>query len=187
MALIKCTECGKEISDSAVSCPHCGYKTSRGQTVTQAKGFMSQYVVAVVFLLLGVVLLWSGSSFINDYTSSYWGEYLWESGDWIEDSDAVMAVIKIVIGAALVVGFAVDMIVLYYKAKALQSVPIETIVPISSTDNPSMIEITEEKRRYGVCEKCRLTGTVAVSIIPDADHEQKLCSNCIRKYNAKIK
>ena len=26
MALIKCRECGKEISDKAVMCPHCGYK-----------------------------------------------------------------------------------------------------------------------------------------------------------------
>lgn len=26
MALIKCKECGKEISDSAVSCPNCGFK-----------------------------------------------------------------------------------------------------------------------------------------------------------------
>ncbi len=27
MALIKCPECGKEISDSAKQCPHCGYKS----------------------------------------------------------------------------------------------------------------------------------------------------------------
>jgi len=25
MALISCSECGKEISDQAVSCPNCGY------------------------------------------------------------------------------------------------------------------------------------------------------------------
>lgn len=25
MALIKCPECGREISDKASSCPHCGY------------------------------------------------------------------------------------------------------------------------------------------------------------------
>ncbi|WP_083250441.1 zinc-ribbon domain-containing protein [Synergistes jonesii] len=25
MALIKCSECGKEISDKASACPHCGY------------------------------------------------------------------------------------------------------------------------------------------------------------------
>ncbi|MBE6983601.1 MAG: zinc-ribbon domain-containing protein [Ruminococcaceae bacterium] len=28
MALIKCTECGKEISDKAVACPHCGCPTA---------------------------------------------------------------------------------------------------------------------------------------------------------------
>lgn len=26
MALIKCPECGKEISDKAKACPECGYK-----------------------------------------------------------------------------------------------------------------------------------------------------------------
>ena len=26
MALIECIECGKEISDQAASCPHCGYR-----------------------------------------------------------------------------------------------------------------------------------------------------------------
>lgn len=26
MALIKCPECGKEMSDTAKTCPHCGYK-----------------------------------------------------------------------------------------------------------------------------------------------------------------
>lgn len=29
MALIKCHECGREISDAAVACPHCGYPISR--------------------------------------------------------------------------------------------------------------------------------------------------------------
>lgn len=28
MALIKCPECGKEYSDTAASCPHCGYTTN---------------------------------------------------------------------------------------------------------------------------------------------------------------
>ena len=26
MALIKCPECGKEISDTAMNCPNCGYE-----------------------------------------------------------------------------------------------------------------------------------------------------------------
>lgn len=29
MALIKCLECGQEISDVAKSGPHCGYKTKK--------------------------------------------------------------------------------------------------------------------------------------------------------------
>lgn len=148
MALIKCTECGKEISDSAVSCPHCGCRTSRGQTAMQAKGLMSQYVVAFVFLLLGVILLWSGSAFINDYTSSYWGEYLWKSGDWTEDSEAVMAVIKIVIGTALIIGFVIDMIVLYFKAKSLTSEPVKTIATMTKTTNNTTADPTKWNSEY---------------------------------------
>ncbi|MBQ7573004.1 MAG: hypothetical protein IJT23_01950 [Clostridia bacterium] len=30
MALIKCFECGKEVSDEAVNCPHCGYNMRKG-------------------------------------------------------------------------------------------------------------------------------------------------------------
>ncbi len=28
MALIKCSECGKEISDKAKQCPHCGFENN---------------------------------------------------------------------------------------------------------------------------------------------------------------
>ena len=31
MALINCPECGKEISDQAVSCPNCGTPISKGE------------------------------------------------------------------------------------------------------------------------------------------------------------
>lgn len=34
MALIKCKECGKEISDKATACPHCGCPV---QTTDEAK------------------------------------------------------------------------------------------------------------------------------------------------------
>lgn len=34
MALIKCTECQKEISDQALSCPHCGFPLSLSDSTT---------------------------------------------------------------------------------------------------------------------------------------------------------
>ena len=34
MVMITCSECGKEISDIAESCPHCGYKNEKTQTVS---------------------------------------------------------------------------------------------------------------------------------------------------------
>lgn len=34
MALIKCPECGKEISASASACPHCGYPIKEAKPVT---------------------------------------------------------------------------------------------------------------------------------------------------------
>ena len=37
MALIKCKECGKEISDSVNYCPHCGY------VYKKAKEMMYEY------------------------------------------------------------------------------------------------------------------------------------------------
>lgn len=37
MALIKCPECEKEISDAAIACPHCGYTISRSTLTSQSQ------------------------------------------------------------------------------------------------------------------------------------------------------
>ena len=42
MALIKCPECGKEISDRAVSCPHCGYPI---KSLSREKESVNEYAV----------------------------------------------------------------------------------------------------------------------------------------------
>ena len=44
MALINCEECGKEVSDIAKACPHCGYPIKK-----KGKGF------AVTRLVLGII------------------------------------------------------------------------------------------------------------------------------------
>ena len=45
MALIKCPECGKEISDAAESCPNCGYPIKGQQLKT------------VLFIVVGIILV----------------------------------------------------------------------------------------------------------------------------------
>lgn len=42
MALIRCPECGKEISDSAQVCPNCGCKTELGNQNEIMKTFYSR-------------------------------------------------------------------------------------------------------------------------------------------------
>ncbi len=47
MALIKCPECGKEISDKASSCPGCGYKIKKRLKIIKPK-----FIILIVLLLL---------------------------------------------------------------------------------------------------------------------------------------
>lgn len=72
MALIKCTECGKEISDKASSCPNCGCplttdasdknkiieKTGRNynQIITRIKGF-SRKKLAIIFGAIAIIVI----------------------------------------------------------------------------------------------------------------------------------
>lgn len=56
MALIKCPECGKEISDTVEQCPHCGYslkkKKDKNIIVKTAIGVI--VVLTVIFIARGV-------------------------------------------------------------------------------------------------------------------------------------
>lgn len=68
MALIKCPECNHEISDTATTCPNCGYPIKRKQHVDTFKNstqsftqkYKKQIVVAIIILLLlvcGIIAL----------------------------------------------------------------------------------------------------------------------------------
>lgn len=67
MALIKCPECGIEVSDRAESCPKCAYPTAGGGT-TQAHGGKTQTIeqtskryklqqLLSTFLIIGSVIV----------------------------------------------------------------------------------------------------------------------------------
>lgn len=69
MALIKCPECGKQMSDMAGSCPHCGYtknvnqNNSKKSKSNNSKGkFNIKYLIIIVVLLVGGYMLYSKPS-----------------------------------------------------------------------------------------------------------------------------
>lgn len=73
MALVQCLECGKEISDQAISCPNCGYTMRKEENVANAVAVPVKrapnkrlIVVACVVVLLAVVLVAFRSS-LNQY------------------------------------------------------------------------------------------------------------------------
>ena len=43
MALIKCPECGKEISDKAASCPNCGFPITQGNVTQEPPQKQKEY------------------------------------------------------------------------------------------------------------------------------------------------
>jgi uncharacterized membrane protein YvbJ len=54
MALIKCNECGTEISDSALACPKCGAKTKAQESRNSKKLVLFGIAVFVLFLIYQV-------------------------------------------------------------------------------------------------------------------------------------
>ncbi|GAB2730552.1 hypothetical protein GCM10027019_07450 [Melaminivora jejuensis] len=56
MALVECTECGKEVSKSAKVCPHCG----KGEPGISDANKIIQFIVGVIIAV--VLLEYSGCS-----------------------------------------------------------------------------------------------------------------------------
>jgi endogenous inhibitor of DNA gyrase (YacG/DUF329 family) len=70
MALIFCPDCGKEVSDSAITCPHCAYPLNRiksnamyplvqnNQLVVAGYivVFLSLLILPIIFMISGIVI-----------------------------------------------------------------------------------------------------------------------------------
>ena len=54
MALINCPECGKEVSTTALSCPHCGYALL---AKAQHKKNSSFYIISIIFCIIVITAL----------------------------------------------------------------------------------------------------------------------------------
>lgn len=66
MALIKCPECGQEISDTAKSCPHCGYKTKSRKFMlgflNDTMNFVIAEIISAVIGIVGIFVFNKGKS-----------------------------------------------------------------------------------------------------------------------------
>lgn len=72
MALIKCPECGREVSDSAKACPGCGYAISKpseksGTGNEQNKTRMIIGIIIVVAVIIIIAIVSSNAKKKNDY------------------------------------------------------------------------------------------------------------------------
>lgn len=57
MALIKCRECGKDISDKAKSCPNCGFEKKNFAQSLEETGETMQSVGCAMTLLITIPIL----------------------------------------------------------------------------------------------------------------------------------
>jgi len=55
MALINCKECGKQVSDKAVNCPHCGYEMNKSEGMKAVNGIA---LIALIYLIIITILKW---------------------------------------------------------------------------------------------------------------------------------
>lgn len=70
MALIKCPECGKKMSDKAEGCPHCGYSPkndSSKTTLNNLKGkWDNKYLIIILIVLVGGYFLFFNKNNTNN-------------------------------------------------------------------------------------------------------------------------
>lgn len=70
MALIKCAECGKEISDTLKTCPNCGIEIKGNKKQESKKGLSK--VDIIILVILSLFSLYSIFIVLNMITSSAW-------------------------------------------------------------------------------------------------------------------
>lgn len=86
MALIKCPECGKEISSLAKTCPNCGYvlpKKEKRQKSKKQKNIIITLIVvcSVIVLLFAFLTPWLIDSYAYEYRFKYSDMYIEDGGE----------------------------------------------------------------------------------------------------------
>lgn len=175
MALIKCHECGKEVSDSAVQCPHCGCKTSHGQNLGNAKVLLWKLLIAVVALGLGAFLVSNAWTQLAGHTSFYWEH---------NNNEKLALILKMAVGGGIILGGIIVMALVNDERKSL----VDNGKSSAPTKESTPAFIPEDKRKHGRCCKCGAEGSIADCRLPDNQYgSYSLCSKCITRYRGQIR
>lgn len=87
MAIIICNECGKEISDSAKTCPHCGCETDFGKKEKKVKENSIIVLLAFGAICIGLILFLP--AFVTIVTNMndwyFWNWYTAQSNEAIRN------------------------------------------------------------------------------------------------------
>jgi len=73
MALIKCPECNKQVSDAAKTCPHCGFQLISNDITKKPKkvnGCLSILIIAAAVLTIFFIIGFFGDDSSSDSTNS---------------------------------------------------------------------------------------------------------------------
>lgn len=111
MALIKCRECGKEISASAERCTNCGSQTTMGKIAAQSKGVKIALIISTVAFILGLFLIYSN---VGTVIEKFDNERYWKY-----DDEASAVLYQFATGIGMVIGSCIGDVICYKKAKEL--------------------------------------------------------------------
>ena len=96
MALIECKECGKQISDSAKTCPNCGCKTAFAENSSKLLGYAIHMLIDIVVALIAGFALLQGTSELLDNLDRF--------DRWLERGEPVATFLRIGIGLVVMIG-----------------------------------------------------------------------------------
>lgn len=68
MALIKCPECGQQVSDRAKKCPHCGYVLTTPTSNSTKRNRNKRWIIIAVLVLILIIVGVASTFFINKET-----------------------------------------------------------------------------------------------------------------------
>lgn len=125
MAMITCRECGKQISDTADICPHCGAKVN--QVTVKSSASSQQLIIYATLIILGAFVTFVGLGIFFDDISAYYPHYNYRFPLAPHESQVI---------TTIVVGFALCMLGAYKTFKSMSFSKLGKELHISSPVMP---------------------------------------------------